>query len=197
LRWPFLCGNISAGGGASMFRKVAALLFIAFGLSACTSAYGEEILNLELLCEGKWRIKLNSPDLEDTYAKIFQDLIWAEFQKREETFSERISIKDNALGSSKKIPLRVTDTEILLDSTNLPSRLKKKFEAEGYGFKLVSIYASIDRLTGKLDARMEVDATGITTDKSEEKTVADIIKLVKAFEVDGQCQKLDPKKKLF
>ena len=180
-----------------MLRKIASVLLVTFGFSACTSAYGEEILNLELLCEGKWRIKLNSPDREDTYAKLFQDLIWAEFQRREETFSERISIKDNALGSSEKIPLRITDTEILLDSTNLPSSLKKKFEAQGYGFKLVSIHASIDRLTGKLDALMELEPTRITIDTLKEKTIIDIIKLIKAVEIEGQCQKLDIKKKLF
>jgi len=129
--------------------------------------------------------------------KLFQDLIWAEFQKREETFSERISITDNAILSSENIPLNVTDTKILLDSTNLPKRLKKKFETKGPGFKVVSIHASIDRLTGKLDGLMELEPTRITIDTLKEKTIVDIIKLIKAVEIEGQCQKLDIKKKLF
>jgi len=35
-----------------MAHKFFIMVMFVFGLSACSAAYGEEVLNLELLCEG-------------------------------------------------------------------------------------------------------------------------------------------------
>ena len=50
-----------------MLHMLAAFLTVAFGLSACTNAYGKEILNLELLCEGKWGVELNTLEKSGGY----------------------------------------------------------------------------------------------------------------------------------
>ena len=53
-----------------MLHMLAAVLTVAFGLSACTNAYGEEILNLELLCEGKAEMTFEDPNAAKKYENM-------------------------------------------------------------------------------------------------------------------------------
>lgn len=64
-----------------MLHMLAAVLMVAFGLSACTNAYGKGILNLELLCEGNVGVELNESNMPmegKGYGRLLLSLIMAQ-----------------------------------------------------------------------------------------------------------------------
>ena len=137
-------------------------------LTTFSTAFGEEILNLELQCDGVMTV--DSPALE------LLSLFGAGTSNKE-PFSARLSIKNNILGSEGP-RLKVTDTRIYL-------REKKEInEADLSG--TLEIF-EIDRLTGALDLELVVSKP--TNDTTEAIAIT--------FQVDGKCEKLDPKKKKF
>ena len=69
-------------------RKLFAVTLL---LTACSTAYGEETLNLELLCEGEVII-------DDPLHNLLRAL--NENQNFNDTFSQRFSIVDNNLGGN-------------------------------------------------------------------------------------------------
>ena len=179
-----------------MVHKFFTMLMFVFGLSACSNAYGEEVLNLELLCEGKWSFELNLPEESNEAETLLKGLIAAEIEGRTQDFSERLSIQNNMLGDA---PLKVTETSISADIKSMPNDLKKDFYAEAAleGIEVVAAEASIDRLTGKLDGNFEVKRSANDTESNIEGVLGELVKMVTGIKIKGQCTKLDPKKKLF
>lgn len=49
-----------------------------FGLSACSTAYGEEVLNLELLCEGTASFEIGLSEEGQGFEKLLNGLIASE-----------------------------------------------------------------------------------------------------------------------
>lgn len=179
-----------------MMQKLASALVFTLGISGFSNSQGQEILNLELLCEGKWRIELK-PASGEGYEPLFQNLLAIEIEKREEDFSGRISIQNNSLGPNGEITLRVTDTTIYLESEGFSEKLRDAFNIGSDGIRLVSVDATLDRLTGKLNGRIELDTTNANKIESSENFIAQIAEYIEAVKMDGQCKKLDPDKKLF
>ena len=145
-----------------MTRKLFIAVFtttaIVVGLSSCKIAYGQEVLNIELLCEG--------------YAKDSESLL-------PRPFKERISIENNQIQdwNSYTIPISVSDTTI-----GVSSELKEILAADG-----IEVYATLDRLTGLLE--IQVDAPKEIVEQNGGGATS--------ISIEGTCQKLDPKKKLF
>ncbi len=92
-------------------------------LGGCTNAYGKEILNLELLCEGNVGVELNTLDKSKDYERLFLRLLLATAIENDTIeFSERLSIQENMLG---KMPLQVTETLIVADLNEFPVDLRE------------------------------------------------------------------------
>lgn len=137
-------------------------------LAVCSTAYGEEVLNLELQCDGV--ICVDSPTL------ALLSLFGAK-TTNEEPFSNRISIKENRLGS-KGPRLTVTQTLIYLPE-------KAEVSEEGLSGNL-EIF-EIDRLTGALKVKMLVSKPARDAGEAIDATI----------HINSKCEKLDPNKKLF
>ena len=176
-----------------MVHKFFIMLMCVFGLSACSTAYGEEVLNLELSCEGTASFEIGLSEEGQGFEKLLNGLIASEISKTKEEFSNRLSIKDGMVG---KIPLEISETYIEVDFDKLPKSLLEELPPEMHGYKIATFWASIDRLTGQLNGRFEAapitDAADHKTQKSEE----ELFKML-AVQVNGKCTKLDPEKKLF
>jgi hypothetical protein len=103
-----------------MVHKFFIMLMCVFGLSACSTAYGEEVLNLELLCEGTASFEIGLSEEGQGFEKLLNGLIASEISKTKEEFSNRLSIKDGMVG---KIPLEISETYIEVDFDKLPKSL--------------------------------------------------------------------------
>ena len=162
------------------------------------AAVALEKMNVELLCEGEWRVELRKSQLDDDLGRLMQSLLLAQMEKEQQTFSEQISIKDNKLND--KVPVTVTDTLIITDESHIPeSKLKD------VPFEISSAKLEIDRLTGKLSGSIKFEKTDITNiplpNNSKNTQIGEILdqipQLIAGFSLDGYCSKLDPAKKLF
>lgn len=141
---------------------------ISMFLTACSTAYGEETLNLELQCDGVLSVHSSAQEILSLFGANTTN---------EEPFSTRLSIKDNFLGS-KGPRLKVTDTRIYLpEKAEMP-------EAEWSG--TLEVF-EIDRLTGALDMKVIVA-------KPAKDTVEGVPVTAR---IDAKCEKLDPNKKKF
>ena len=85
---------------------LAAILLTVLGHAAVAL----EKINVQLLCEGEWTVELRKPQLDNNLGRLVESLLFAQIEKEQQTFSERISIKDNKLND--KVPVTVTDTLI-------------------------------------------------------------------------------------
>ena len=162
------------------------------------AAVALEQTNVELLCEGEWRVELRKSQLDDDLGRLMQSLLLAQMVKEQQTFSEQISIKDNKLND--KVPVNVTDTLIITDESYITeSKLKD------VPFEISSAKLEIDRLTGKLSGSIKFEKTDITntplSNNSKTTQIGEISdqipQLIAGFSLDGYCSKLDPEKKLF
>ena len=104
-----------------MLREIAAVLPVILGLSACTSAYGEEILNLELNCKLK-----------------FYSYLGEEFINKTES-EERFSIINNTLETG--LMLNITSTEIYGSVPEETIPVDKNLHLQSF---------ELDRFTGEL-----------------------------------------------
>ena len=115
-------------------------------LGGCTNAYGKEMLNLELLCEGNVGVELNESNMPKEgkgYERLFLSLIMAQVGNDTIEFSERLSIQGNMLG---EMPLKVTETYIVADFNELPKHLREDYySAVGEEFEFEAANVSIDR----------------------------------------------------
>jgi hypothetical protein len=172
-------GNISPGGQSLVMHKFLTTLFFVFGLSACSTAYGEEVLNVELLCEGTLTPQFNDQEMADRYK--FRQMLPTTMVPNK--FKERLSIKDSMF---LFFPLNITETKIEIDTQN--EALKTMAS------QAMRISGSIDRLTGALDAEvLFISEEFITKYMKDNSEIPGMIGVV----ATGQCTKLDPKKKLF
>ena len=110
-------------------------------------------------------------------------------------FSERLSIKDSVL--YERVPTEVSDTFIEADKSAIPSKLVSDLP-----FEVRSANLKIDRLTGKIIGDIKIEnfytESDFFTEKPEDAEFRkSLSKLVKGFDFEGECQKLDPTKKLF
>ena len=158
-----------------------------FCISACTNAYGEEILNLELLCEGKAEMTFEDPHEAEKYEnmrKMLGDAIGFNLlpglHKRH--FSERVSIKDNTFD---KMKLRVSDTKIEISE-------EARIKGEQNGF---TVSGDLDRLTGKFEIKILLSKENLDRVTESEPLLLEMG--LKGISLTGDCKKLDPKKKLF
>ena len=55
-------------------------------VGCCSAAYGKEILNLELLCEGSWEVELNMLDKSGGHEQLFLRFPMAEFENGKKKF---------------------------------------------------------------------------------------------------------------
>ena len=150
-----------------------------FGLSACSTAYGEEVLNLELLCEGTATPQFNDPEM----ARLYKLKQMVPATMVDNKFVERLSITDNKF---EFFELAVTETKIEVKADNEVMEM-----AASMGVKLSG---SLDRLTGALRAEVLFTSEELLSELSESNSK--ILGMVGVI-VTGQCTKLDPKKKLF
>jgi len=167
-------------------------------LGCCSLAYGEETLNLELLCEGSWGVELNMLDKSGGYEQLFLDFLMAEFENGKKEFSERLSIQENML--DEIIPLQVTETSIVADFNEFPEDVREDFDAAvGEVGEVQAANVSIDRLTGKIEGRFEFkfDEKYLQSYTKDNLIILEVVKMLRAFTIEGQCEKLVPKKKLF
>ena len=158
-------------------------------LGCCSLAYGEETLNLELLCEGKAEMTFEDPSMAKGYEnmrKLFGDvaglnLIFPGLDKSE-NFSERVSIKNNSVG---KLRLGVSETKIFIrEETQI------KVKKEG-----VTVTGDLDRLTGKFEIKILLSTELLDQVVKSDTLLSEIG--VNGISAKGSCKKLDPKKKLF
>ncbi|MDA9825621.1 hypothetical protein N9D03_08345 [Alphaproteobacteria bacterium] len=162
-----------------MARKFFITLMFVFGLSACSNAYGEEVLNLELLCEGTFSPQFNDPKMADRFK--FRQMIPTTMVPN--GFKERFSIQDNML---LFFPLNVTETKIEIDAQNEAVKTMAS--------QAMQISGSIDRLTGALDAELMFTSEELISQFME---ISSEIPGMVGVIATGQCTKLDPNKKLF
>ena len=156
-----------------------------------------EKIDAELLCEGHWNIDFHTPkNGEDTFASMLLiEMLQEQMTPEQKWFSERLSIKDSVL--YENVPLEVSDTFIEADKSAIPSKL-----ASDLPFEVRSANLKIDRLTGKIIGDIEIEKFHTESDFFNERPEdaefrKSLSKLVKGFEFEGDCRKLDPKKKLF
>lgn len=156
-----------------------------------------EKLNAELLCEGHWNVDFHPQNnSEDTFAAMMLiEILKEQMTPEQRWFSERLSIKDNILYDS--VTLEVTDTFITANESAIPSKMISDLP-----FEVSSADLKIDRLTGKITGNMEIEKfyteSDFFTEKPEDAEFRkSFAKLVKGFDFEGECQKLDPTKKLF
>ena len=164
----------------------------------CSAAYGKKILSLELLCEGSWGVELNMLDKSGGYEQLFLSFLMAEFENDKKEFSERLSIQENML--DEIIPLQVTETSIVADFNEFPDDVREDFDAAvGEVGEVQAANVSIDRLTGKIEGRFELkfDEKYLQSYTKDNLIILEVVKMLRAFTIEGQCEKLDPKKKLF
>ena len=183
----------------STFKTLILALLISFSLLAVSKvANADEKLDLELLCEGTASYVFGSPETEDGLESLLVAGVISEFKNELVSFEERVSIKKNKLGD---VTLIVSDTFIKLpeDGTaELINEINDEFSSEA-GFKVLGFNATLDRLTGKLDATMEVQVikggaleTSVDIDFMEK-----VWSALESIDVSGECEKLDPTKKKF
>ena len=145
--------------------------------TACSTAYGAEVLNLELMCDGTAVPEFATQSDRERYATRQQFVTTAVSDR----ISERLSIKDNYVG---EVPLVAEDSWIKIS----PSFIEK-IEKKG-----VSISGKIDRLTGQFEvsfvAEKGSEFLGVLASY-------EAIQGVVGMTASGYCEKLDPKKKLF
>ena len=162
------------------------------------AAVALEKINVQLLCEGEWTVELRKPQLDNNLGSLVESLLFAQIEKEQQTFSERISIKYNKLND--KVPVTVTDTLITTDESYIPSSMLTDVP-----FEISSAKLKIDRLTGKLSGSIKFEKSEITntplpnnSKKTQiEEPLAQIPHLIAGLNLDGYCSKLDPAKKLF
>ena len=162
------------------------------------AAVALEKINVELLCEGEWRVELRKSQLDDDLGRLMQSLLLAQMEREQQTFSEQISIIDNKLND--KVPVTVTDTLIITDESYMPESMLKDVP-----FEISSAKLQIDRLTGKLSGSIKfekTDSTNIPLPNNSKKTqIGEILdqipQMIAGFNLDGYCSKLDLAKKLF
>ena len=162
-----------------MVHKFFIMLMCVFGLSACSTAYGEEVLNLELLCEGTATPQFNDSEMAERYK--FRQMVPTTMVDNK--FEERLSIKDNKF---EFYELAVTETKIEVKADTEVMEM-----AASMGVKLSG---SLDRLTGALKAEVLFTSEELLSKFSESNS--EILGMVGVV-VTGQCTKLAPKKKLF
>jgi hypothetical protein len=181
---------------SQVIKTLTLALLITFSFLAVSKvANADEKLDLELLCEGKATYSFGALKTEDGLELLLASGIISEMESEGVEFSERLSIKNNKLG---KVELTVTDT--LIETPNLFEDSELVIAAaKDTGFEISKFTGSIDRLTGRLDARIEFSA--VDTSRFEGSSAIPIIETVwsslEGVDVSGQCMKLDPKKKLF
>lgn len=181
------------------FKTLILVLLISFSLLAVSKvANADEELDLELLCEGTASYVFGSPETDDGLELLLVAGVISELENELHNFEERFSIEKNQLGD---VTLVVSDTFIKLPEdgkADLIDEFNDEIASEA-GFKVLDFNATLDRLTGKLDAKLEVQA--IKGGALETSVDIDFIKkvwsAVESIDVSGQCEKLDPKKKKF
>lgn len=153
----------------------------------CTNAYGKEILNLELLCEGNAEMTFEDANAAEKYEnmrKLFGDAIGFNLLPglSSQNFSERVSIKDNTFHKTK---LRVSDTKI-----EISEEARIKGEQNG-----LTVSGDLDRLTGKFGVKILFSKEILDRVTESEPILVEMG--LNGISLNGDCKKLDPKKKLF
>ena len=97
----------------------------------------------------------------------------------------------------EKISLKVTDTLIEADKRAIPTEILSDLP-----FVVGSAYLRIDRLTGKITGNIEIEKFKtedalFTENPKDTEFKKGLAKLIKGLDIDGECKKLDPQKKLF
>ena len=98
------------------------------------------------------------------------------------------------------IPLQVTETSIVADFNEFPEDFREDFYTAVSEIAEVQIAnVSIDRLTGKIEGRLELkfNEKYLQSSSKDNLIIGEVVKMLRAFTIEGQCKKLDPKKKLF
>ena len=143
----------------------------------CTPLQAEEVLNLELLCTGEFQPLFSN--IEDE--KTFNGFQLLPLTAKDLSFEERFSIVDNRL--EEIIDLIVEDNWIRVSSEG--SKI-----VEEKGFKITG---SIDRLTGRISAKVLIDENNANLLAE----AGEVVKGMNGVRVNGACEKLDPEKKVF
>jgi|GEM_PF-6701278 len=155
-----------------------------------------EKLNAELLCEGYWNVDFRSVKGEDAFAAMMiLEVLKEQMTAERRQFSQRILIKDSVL--NEQISLKVTDTLIEADKRAIPTEILSDLP-----FVVSSAHLSIDRLTGKITGKIEIEEFKtedalFTENPKDTEFKKGLAKLIKGLDIDGECKKLDPQKKLF
>jgi len=171
-------------------------LLTAIFLTLFSQTAWAEKLNAELLCEGYWNVDFRSVEGEDAFAAMMLlEVLKEQMTAERRQFSQRISIKDSVL--DEQISLKVTDTLIEADKRAIPTEILSDLP-----FVVSSAYLRIDRLTGKITGNIEIEKfkteDAILTENSKDAEFKKgLAKLIKGLDIDGECKKLDPQKKLF
>jgi hypothetical protein len=171
-----------------MLRRLFAFLILISGLSSCSNAHGQENLNIDLFCEGKAELTFEDPNTikgYENFRELFGDATGLKLLpglNLSENFSERLSIKNNAVG---KLKLRVFETKIYISA-------ESQKEAKENGF---SITGDLDRLTGKLEFKILLSKARLTEYFQANFLLEELG--VNGVSLKGDCAKLDPNKKLF
>jgi len=155
-----------------------------------------EKLNAELLCKGYWNVDFRSVEGEDAFAAMMLlEVLKEQMTAERRQFSQRLSIRDSVL--DEQISLKVTDTFIEADKTAIPTEILTDLP-----FFVSSAYLRIDRLTGKITGNIGIEKfkteNALFTENPEDTEFKKgLAKLIKGLDIDGDCKKLDPQKKLF
>ena len=171
-------------------------LLTAIFLTLFSQTAWAEKLNAELLCEGYWNVDFRSVEGEDAFAAMMLlEVLKEQMTPERRQFSQRISIKDSVL--DEKISLKVTDTLIEADKRAIPTETLSDLP-----FVVGSAYLRIDRLTGKITGNIEIEKFKtedalFTENPKDTEFKKGLAKLIKGLDIDGECKKLDPQKKLF
>ena len=175
-----------------MIRPIFIVIFVMFFSQAASAGR----LTAELLCEGLWEVNFHSVEGEDAFAAMMLlEVIKEQMTPERKRFSQRLSIKDNVL--DERISLEVTDNFIEADETAIPTDVLSDLP-----YVVQSARLRIDRLTGTITGSIEIDKFDTNNeffDKNADNTELHkgLAKLIKGFDIEGTCKKLDPKKKLF
>ena len=171
-------------------------LFTAIFLTLLSQTAWSEKLNAEHLCEGYWNVDFRSVEGEDAFAAMMLlEVLKEQMTAERRRFSQRLSIKNSVL--DEQISLKVTDTLIEANKTAIPPEILSDLP-----FVVRSAYLRIDRLTGKITGNIEIERfkteDALFTENPEDTEFKKgLAKLIKWLDIDGDCKKLNPKKKLF
>ena len=145
--------------------------------SSSNNVNAQEILNLELICKGTVEPQFNDPEMLQRYR--FRQTIPSTFTPNK--FDERVTIRNNTF---EGFPLKISDTKI-----EFAEDVTKTLAEAG-----IDLFVELDRLTGKLSGE------GLFNTKEAIAALAESQKEVMGMvgvAFSGECEKLDPKKKLF